>query len=65
MDITGVDFALNMVSAYSSSSSIMSQVSVAMLDKSMELNTQLNTEMVQALEQSVTPHLGGNIDVYV
>ena len=65
MDITGVGFALNMVSSYSSSSSIMSQVSVAMLDKSMELNTQLNTEMIQALEQSVTPHLGGNIDIFI
>ncbi len=70
MDITGVSSALNTLSSYSigSSSGVSSlpeMVSVAMLDKTMELNKQLNTEMIQALEHSVTPHLGGNIDLYV
>lgn len=70
MDITGVSSALNTLSSYSigSSSGVSSlpeMVSVAMLDKTMELNQQLNTEMIQAMEHSVTPHLGGNIDLYV
>lgn len=70
MDITGVSSALNTFSSYSigSSSGVSSlpeMVSLAMLDKTMELNQELNTEMVQALEHSVTPHLGGNIDLYV
>lgn len=70
MDITGVGFALNTVSSYNigsstSTAALPEMVSVAMLDKTMELNQQLNTEMIQALEHSVTPHLGGNVDVYI
>ena len=70
MDIAGVGFALNTVSSYNIGSStgavtLPEMVSVAMLDKTMELNQSLNTQMVQALEHSVTPHLGGNIDLYV
>lgn len=70
MDITGVSSALSILSSYnigssSGISSLPEMVSVAMLDKTMELNQQLNTEMIQAMEHSVTPHLGGNIDLYV
>ena len=70
MDITGVGFALNTVSSYNIGSStgavsLPEMVSVAMLDKTMELNQQLNTEMIQAMEHSVTPHLGGNVDLYI
>lgn len=70
MDITGVGFALNMLSSYNIGSStgatsLPEMVSVAMLDKTMELNRQLNAEMIQSLEHSVTPHLGGNVDIYI
>lgn len=70
MDIASVGFALNTVSSYSIGTSVSAvtlpeMVGVAMLDKTMELNEQLNAQMLQALEQSVTPHLGGNIDVYI
>ena len=70
MDIANVGFALNTVSSYNigtsvSGISLQEVVGVAMLDKTMELNEQLNTQMLQALEHSVTPHLGNNIDVYV
>ena len=70
MDIANVSSALNTVSSYDigtsvSGVSLQEYVGVAMLDKTMELNEQLNASMIQALERSVTPHLGGNIDVYV
>ena len=29
-----------------------------------EMNEELNASMIRMMEQSVTPHLGGNIDVY-
>ncbi len=70
MDIANVSSALNTVSSYNigtsvSGVSLQEYVGVAMLDKTMELNEQLNASMIQALERSVTPHLGGNIDLYV
>ena len=64
MDIANVGFALGSVSS-SASGSLQESVSVAMLDKTMELNETMNTEMIQAMERSVTPNLGGNIDLYV
>lgn len=70
MDIANVSSALNTVSSYDigtsvSGVSLQEYVGVTMLDKTMELNEQLNASMIQALERSVTPHLGGNIDLYV
>ena len=70
MDIANVSSALNTVSSYDigtsvSGVSLQEYVGVAMLDKTMELNEQLNASMIQALERSVTPHLGGNSDLYV
>ena len=70
MDIANVSSTLNTVSSYDigtsvSGVSLQEYVGVAMLDKTMELNEQLNASMIQALERSVTPHLGGNIDLYV
>lgn len=70
MDITGVGFALNVVSSYDIGSSaspvtLQEDIGVAMLGKTMEMNELLGTQMVQALERSVAPQLGGNIDVSV
>ena len=70
MDIASVSSALNAVSSYNITNSanavtLPETVSIAMLDKTMELSEQLNTQMVQALEHSVTPHLGSNIDMYI
>ena len=70
MDIANVSSALSTVSSYNigtsvSGISLSEVVGVAMLDMTMELNEQLNAQMIQALEHSVTPHLGNNIDVYV
>lgn len=70
MDIANVSSALNTVSSYNigtsvSPTSLSEHVGIAVLDMSMELNTQLNSSMIQALERSVTPHLGSNIDLYI
>ena len=70
MDIANVSSALNMVSSYNigtsvSATTLTEVVGIKMLDMSMEMNEQLNASMVKMMEQSVTPHLGGNIDVYI
>lgn len=70
MDIANVSSALNTVSSYNigtsvSAVSLPEMVGVAMLDMTMELNEQLNAQMIKMMEQSVTPHLGGNIDVRI
>lgn len=69
MDFSNVSSALSTLNAYDASSSV-SQASLAyavgttMLDKQLEMNETLNASMIRMMEQSVTPHLGGNIDVY-
>ena len=70
MDIANVSSALSAVSSYNigtstSAVSLPEVVSVAMLDMTMELNEQLNTQMMKMMEQSVNPHLGGNIDIRI
>jgi len=70
MDIANVSSALNTVSSYNIGTSVSAVtlpevVGVAMLDKTMELNEQLNASMIKMMEQSVTPHLGGNIDIRI
>ena len=70
MDIANVSSALSAVSSYNigtstSPVSLPEVVSVAMLDMTMELNEQLNASMIKMMEQSVTPHLGANIDIRI
>ena len=64
MDIAAVSSALSAVSS-ATSGSLMELVSVKMLDQSMELTETMNAQLVHAMEQSVTPHLGGNIDIRI
>ena len=70
MDITGVSLASSIVSSYHIGSSaspvtLQEDIGVAMLSKAMDMNELLGTQMVQTLERSVSPQLGGNIDAYV
>ncbi len=48
---------------------LMNSVGIAMLDKSLELNTDLGanlTSMIDhSMELSVNPHIGANIDISV
>lgn len=63
MDIAALSTAL-------STSSIQSQVSVAVLGKTMDTNEALGAGLVQmidsaAMERSVNPHIGSNLDLRI
>ncbi len=56
------------ISALSTSMSmaeIHNQIGVALLSKNLDTAEVLGDGMVKMLEASVTPHLGGNIDILV
>lgn len=62
MDVTALStIALNQLAPDASPSSI----GVAILSKQLDITQALGSEMVKAMERSVTPHLGGNIDVSI
>ena len=58
MDIAGLSMAV-------STASVSNDVSMAVLNMSLDTVKDLGEEMAMALEKSVTPHLGQNIDVRV
>lgn len=63
MDIAGVSMALANINT-------QTQVSTAVLDKALQTNEDLGAGMVQmidaaAMERSVNPHVGGNIDMRI
>ena len=63
MDIPGLSIAL-------AQTKVQGDFSVAMLSKSMDLGETLGDGMVEmldaaAMERSVTPYIGGNIDITV
>lgn len=67
MNISAVSSALSAVTSYTACApgSLAQAISVEMLDKTMEMTEAMNTKMLQQMEHSVTPHLGGNVDLYV
>ncbi|MEE1008513.1 MAG: YjfB family protein [Agathobacter sp.] len=64
MDLCNLDSALNAVSSYDSLNSLSAVASLKMLDNALELNDSMSQEMVKMMENSVTPHIGSNIDTY-
>lgn len=63
MDIPGLSMAL-------AQTKVQSDFSVAMLSKAMDLGETLGDGMVEmldaaAMENSVTPHIGGNFDIRI
>lgn len=64
MNIGNVSSALSAINA-SEPSSLMESVGVKMLDKSLDASVSMNNSMIRMMENSVTPYLGGNIDVSV
>ncbi|MCI7086756.1 MAG: YjfB family protein [Lachnobacterium sp.] len=64
MNIGNVSSALSAINA-SEPSSLMESVGVKMLDKSLDASVSMNDSMIRMMENSVTPYLGGNIDVSV
>ncbi len=70
MDFTNIDLALGTLTAYDASSSVSSAslayaVGTEILSQSLDMTQEMGASMIQMLERSVTPELGGNIDVYV
>lgn len=64
MEITALDSALSLYEA-APENSLSSATSLKMLDSTMELSQQMSQEMIKMMENSVTPYLGGNIDVSI
>lgn len=64
-----MDMSLGMdIASYSmanASLSVMSNVSVAMLDKTLDLQKAMGDNITKMMEQSVNPSLGGNIDIRI
>ncbi len=63
MDIVALSMNMSMIDT-------QSQVGVAMLDKAMEVGESLGAGMVEmldaaAMEKSVYPELGGNVDIRI
>ena len=53
------------LSTATSTQSILNDVGVAMLSKSLDTVEDMGDGMVKIMESSVTPYLGQNIDYYV
>ncbi|MBR4026331.1 MAG: YjfB family protein [Lachnospiraceae bacterium] len=64
MDITDVSSALSSLTT-AATGSVAQQVSIEMLDQTMELTESMNTQLVQLMEQSVNPHIGGNLNLFI
>lgn len=56
MDIASVSTAMSMAN-------LQTDIGVAMLSKSMDNMETMGEGMKKILESSVTPHIGGNVDV--
>lgn len=65
MDLYGIDTALLAVQANPQTNTLSGAVSMKMLANSLDTSEQMGTDMVQMMENSVTPYLGSNIDTYV
>lgn len=70
MDFSSIDMALSTISAYNASSSVSSAslayaVGTEILSQSLDMTQVMGASMIQMMERSVTPELGGNIDVYI
>lgn len=62
MDVTALN---NIALSQISPSTSPSDISVAILGKQLDVTQELGDTMIQAMERSVNPHIGGNIDISV
>ena len=62
MDVTALN---NIALSQISPSTSPSDISVAILGKQLDVTQNLGDTMIQAMERSVNPHIGGNIDISV
>ena len=62
MDVTALN---NIALSQISPSTSPPDISVAILGKQLDVTQKLGDTMIQAMERSVNPHIGGNIDISV
>ncbi len=62
MDMMNVSSALDAVKASPATNTLKGAVSMKMLDKTLDMNEQMNDSMIRMMERSVNPHIGGNFD---
>ena len=62
MDVTALN---NIALSQISPSTSPSDISDAILGKQLDVTQKLGDTMIQAMERSVNPHIGGNIDISV
>ncbi|MEE1079168.1 MAG: YjfB family protein [Agathobacter sp.] len=65
MEIANVSSALSAVSVAGGTNTLAGAVGMKMLDNTLETNEALNASMIKMMENSVTPHIGGNFDMSV
>lgn len=69
MDVANLDAALSTLTTYDATSvnpgSLAYAVGAAVLGQSLELSQEMGASMIQMMEHSVEPHIGGNIDLYI
>lgn len=64
MEIGAINSALSAVTT-SKTGTVAAETSMAMLDKSLELNEAMNQSMIKMMENSVNPAIGGNFDMLI
>lgn len=68
-EVVTMDLSLGMdIVSYASANAIQStqsQVSVAMMKKTLDMQEAVGSQLVQMMEQSVNPTLGGTIDIHI
>lgn len=64
MEIGAINSALSAVTT-SQTGTVAAETSMAMLDKSLELNEAMNQSMIKMMENSVNPAIGGNFDMLI
>ena len=57
------DIALAQMPAMSKT--VAGDISIALLSKQLDVSQQMGEDMIKAMEHSVNPSVGGNVDVYV
>ncbi len=70
MDFSTIDAALSTMTSYDATSSVSSlslayAVGTEVLSQSLDLTETMGASMIQMMERSVMPAVGGNIDLYV
>lgn len=70
MDFSLVDSALSIMNTYDAASSVSTAslayaVGTELLSQSLDITEVMGQAMIQMMERSVTPELGGNIDLYL